>query len=362
MAFHGDLFSFPLPELLQWLDSSRKTGTLQLLWEGGERKLFLSEGQVAATAGTGLWERTARILNLADVSTGERVMEAFGQVRQGRDCAESFAQSGIDLQHVASSAREELYGAVVDLTLSEHGEFRWSEDVDRSNEEWIPLTMSLRALVFEALRWMDEAPEVDRALPSDSVLLRARVAATGEHPLFDRIILQLTAAPRSLGHIRLAMGLSRTAAARRVFDLLRLRLLAVEGAGDVPDDPLARMLENGMELVRQQQFDAASLVFETLLQADPGDRRVREFSRMVQGEHVIALYREMPPLTVFKLSEEPERLLELRPDERHVASLVNGSWDVSTVTLASQRREIDTLKCLQRLWRMGLVRPVQREQ
>ncbi|NPC87277.1 DUF4388 domain-containing protein, partial [Pyxidicoccus fallax] len=32
MALHGDLFSYPLPEFLQWLDSSRKTGTLQLSW------------------------------------------------------------------------------------------------------------------------------------------------------------------------------------------------------------------------------------------------------------------------------------------------------------------------------------------
>ncbi len=50
MAFHGDFSSYPLPELLQWLDGARKTGALQLSWEGGERKLFILSGQVVATA------------------------------------------------------------------------------------------------------------------------------------------------------------------------------------------------------------------------------------------------------------------------------------------------------------------------
>src|SRR5438270_121978 len=77
MALHGDLFSFPLPELLQWLDSSRKTGTLQLSWEAGDRKLFLLSGQVVAMAAQGLRERLAVMCGLAQVAPGDQVLAAL---------------------------------------------------------------------------------------------------------------------------------------------------------------------------------------------------------------------------------------------------------------------------------------------
>jgi hypothetical protein len=154
------------------------------------------------------------------------------------------------------------------------------------------------------------------------------------------------------------MGLSRMAGARRIFDLMRAGLVEVEGAAEISDDPLATMLENGLELVRQKQFDAASLVFNALLQVDPADRRVREFARMVEGEHLAALFHELPPLTILLLNNDPDALRGLRPEERQVARLLNGSWDVATVALASPSKELDTMKTLSRLVKMGIAQRV----
>ena len=95
---------------------------------------------------------------------------------------------------------------------------------------------------------------------------------------------------------------------------------------------------------------------QALLASDPADRRVREFIRLVEREHVAALYRDLPPLFVPALVDDADALSMLRPEERHVASLLNGRWDVSTVVLASQNRELETLKCLSKLARMGALR------
>jgi hypothetical protein len=356
MAFHGDLFSFPLPELLQWLDSSRKTGCLRLSWEGGERKLFLKDGSVVATSALGLWERAARLLELGKVSTANEVMATFQEIRRGAHAVATFVQHNLEPQVVSTFAREELYGAVVDLTQADDGEFHWGEDDDPTGNEWLPLELSLRALVFEALRWLDEAAEIERALPADAVRIRAKVPPSDQQPLVTRIILTLCQPVQSLGQVRLTMGLSRTAGARRVFDLVRSGLVEVEGIGELADDPLGQMLENGLELVRQKQFDAAALVFTGLLQMDPADRRVREFARMVEAEHIAALYGELPPLSVLVPVNDLQGLSRLRPDERRLAEMVNGVWDVSTLTLASHMKELDTLKTLKWLMRQALVR------
>jgi hypothetical protein len=150
--------------------------------------------------------------------------------------------------------------------------------------------------------------------------------------------------------------MSRSSTTRRVFELLRAKHVEVEGAPEVVVDPVTDMLEKGAVLVREGQYDAAELVCSALLASDPADRRVREFTRMVQSEHVAALYSELPPLTVPVLMPDPETQSLLKPEERQVMANINGSWDVSTLVLASPARELDTLKTLAKLVRMGLLR------
>jgi DNA-binding MarR family transcriptional regulator len=122
-----------------------------------------------------------------------------------------------------------------------------------------------------------------------------------------RILLTLCAGGQNLGRLRLSLGMSRSAVTRRVFELLRAKLVEVEGAPEVVVDPVTDMLEKGAVLVREGQYDAAELVCSSLLASDPAERRVREFARMVQSEHVAALYAQLPPLAVPMLVHDPRR-------------------------------------------------------
>ncbi len=209
MAFHGDLSSFPLPELLQWLGASHKTGALQLGWDEDERTLFLEAGQVSASASPGLWERIVRILQLSGLEKGDVVLRAFTEMRQTGSAEVAFASRGLDLATVAELAQEDLYGAASDLTLSKIGRFSWSEDVDRSGEEWVPVQVDLRHLVAESIRWIDEQPEVERILPDDSIRVRAKGDADSSLPVVQRILLALCGEGQTLGMLRLSMTLSR---------------------------------------------------------------------------------------------------------------------------------------------------------
>ncbi|WNG25418.1 DUF4388 domain-containing protein [Cystobacter fuscus] len=358
MALHGDFSSFPLPELLQWLDSSRKTGTLQLLsWEGGERSLFLLSGQVLAIANEGLRGRVARVLALAKLADGAAVLSALKALPADGENLESVFQSHhVEPKLVRELVREEMLGSMVDQTRGGHGAFHWTEDLDRSGEEWAPCEMSLRELLFESLRWVDEQADVDRVLPGDALTVRSLVAPSPRQPLMHRILLTLCTGGQNLGRLRLSLGLSRSSTTRRVFEMMRAKQVEVEGAPEVVVDPVTDMLEKGAVLVRERQFDATELVCATLLASDPTDRRVREFARMAHSEHVASLYAALPPLSVPVLSPDAEELSLLKPEERQVVGLINGNWDVSTLVLASPARELETLKTLAKLMRMGLLR------
>jgi hypothetical protein len=294
------------------------------------------------------------------MAKGQAVLAAFAQVRSIGLAEAPFVARGLDPKLPGEFAREELYGAIGDLTQAQGGRFHWTEDTDRGGEEWVAMEIGLRHLVFESLRWIDEQPDVERALPRDSLMVRSLVAPEPNMPLLHQVILRMCQPGLSLGKLRLSLGVARSAMMRRVYDLLRLKRIEVEGAPTLDLDPVAEMLEKGALLVRERQFEAAGLVFQSLLSNDPTDRRVREFARMVEREHIAALYHELPPVLIPELVNDAEALALLRSEERHIASLLNGRWDVSTVVLASQNRELETLQCLAKLNRRGLLRVASR--
>lgn len=344
MAFHGDLSSYPLPDLLQWLDASKKSGALSLTWESEHRRLFLLSGQIIASSAPGLWERLSRVVEQTGEARGDVVLAGLKRAQSlGGELDGALRQI----------AEEELVGSLVDLTPTQ-GRFHWTEDSDRGEDEWIALELPLRHVLFETLRRMDEVSDVQRALPHEQLVLQGVPSARPSHAL-QRAILGVVGAANdmTLSRVRLALGLSRSVVARAVFDMLRAGRAQVAGAAPIEVDPIADMLEKGAVLVRERQFDAAALIFASLLQADPGDRRVREFARMVEREHVAALYRELPPITRFQVTDRAHVLSSLRPEERSLVSWFQAGWDLSAVLLASTQRELDTLKTVMRLVRMG---------
>lgn len=343
MAFHGDLSSYPLPDLLQWLDASRKSGALLLTWEAGQRKVFLHQGQIIAASSPGLWERLSRVVEQTGEARGDEVLTSL-QRAQPIDAVDGA---------IRQIAEEELIGSLVDL-IPASGRFHWTEDLDRGEDEWVSLELPLRHVLFETLRRMDEVMDVERALPHEQLVLRAAAGARPSHAM-QRAILRLIEQGDdvTLSRLRLSLGLARSVVARAVFDMLRAGRAVVVGAAPVEADPIADMLEKGAVLVRERQFDAASLIFASLLQSDPGDRRVREFARMVEREHVAALYRELPPLSRFHVTANPQILTALRPEERTMLKWFETGWDLSAAVLASTQRELDTLKTVMRLLRLG---------
>lgn len=344
MAFHGDLSSYPLPDLLQWLDASKKSGALSLSWDSGQRKLFLLGGQIIAASAPGLRELLARIVEQTGIARGERVLDAL---RRAETCGAEVDRAVRDI------AEEETIGSLVDL-ISTAGQFHWTEDSDRAEDEWVSLELPLRHVLFETLRRLDEVADVDRALPHEQLVLKPIVDAKPSHAL-QQAILGVIADREdvTLSRVRLALGLARSIVARTVFDMLRAGRVRVVGAAPVEVDPIADMLEKGAVLVRERQFDAAALIFASLLQSDPSDRRVREFARMVEREHVASLYRELPPLSRFAVSATPNVLSTLRPEERTLLKWFETGWDLSAAVLASSQRELDTLRTVVRLQRVG---------
>lgn len=314
----GDLETFPLSDLLQWADDARRSGILTIERNGLPTWMHLRQREVVAvSAPPGL---------------------PFGVDEKASVVA-------------AAAAPDRL----LDLFLERHGRFHM-QDAEEEPEPGIPVSIALRVLVMEGLRHLDELPKLQASFPDDS----ARLGATREPVPRDlsamaQHVLACARERLSLGEARLRLGVSRPALLRRMHELASLGLLSVEGS-DGRVDPVSRLIAQAAILVRERQFEEAAIVFSTLLAADPSDVRLRRMLQDAEREQVASLYTELHPLGVPRLSDPGAlRTRRLTRTEREVAERINGRWDVSSLVLSSPLREVETLKSLRRLVRLGVV-------
>jgi hypothetical protein len=328
-VLRGDLATFPLQDLLQWLDQSRRAGVLEL--DPGE--------------GPPLW-----------IEIRERRVVASARPPEGPPGLASLARFQPSLAPEALWP-ERCLDRLVDLFLAEGaGRFDLAEDA-AGFDDGVALDVGLGELVLEGLRRLDEWPKLDRHYPGEAIALAAG-RAEARTPL-GAALREAAAAGLTLGEARLALGLSRPAALRRMESLREASALEVRGIA-ARLDPVSTLVTQAQHLVRERQFDEAAIVFRSLLAADPADRRVRALLREAEREQLAALYEELSPMAVPRLRGGPAALdgapgRRLTPADREVASRVNGAWDVAGVALACPLREVETLKALRKLARLGLV-------
>lgn len=341
MALQGDLKTFPLIDLLQWLDASRKPGQLAMAVGDGERRLVLAPGSVLRSGMTGLYERFGRLGAMLGIEPkpGAR-----------RDRAE------LPADFVQELAREDLFSSVADLVRESSGTFHYWDEIEQEQGELPTVDVPIREVLYEALRRVDEGQSALKTVKADTASLTTTTKEAGpELGVLARVALSVAAEGTTVGAVRLALGLSLPEAARILQELWRAGYVTFEGGTLPKPDPLTRMLRQGEQLVGQGQYEAAELLFNSLLATDPSDRRVRGFLRVVEREHTEVLYRKLRPTSVPRLLVPQPSLAALRPDERLVAALVNGKWDVSTLVLASPLRELQTLRAIERMVSMGFL-------
>jgi hypothetical protein len=334
-VLQGDLATFPLPDLFQWLDQGRRSGVVEI--DSGEPTPF--------------W------MQFADRRIVAAARPPHQQAGLGSLAGWAHTEPPDQLWPEACADR------IVDLFLAPpSGRFLLADDAS-GFEDGVPLDLAVGQMTLEGLRRLDEWPRLDRRYPSESALLCADGTGRARTPGL-RAVLEAARRRVSIAEARLGLVLSRPAILRRIEALRELGLAHVEGVAPHAD-PVSSLIDKAQALVAERQFDEAAIVFKSLLAADPSDRRVRNLLREAEREQVASLYEELSPVAVPVLLGGRSALdsaagRRLGATEREVAGRINGTWDVASIALASPLREVETLKAVRRLVRLGLIDLVER--
>jgi hypothetical protein len=326
----GELSTFPLADLFQWIDNSRRSGIIEIEVEDGppfwvqvvDRRVVAAAPPPAPTPG---------LLSLARWTHPMPVEMLWPEACMDR---------------------------LVDLFLSQGtGRFNFVDDT-AGFDDGVPLDLGVGQVALEGMRRLDEWPLLDRAYPDESAALRADNPGRARTPGLEAV-LESAKAGLSIAEARLALVLSRMAILRRIEALREMGLAHAEGSAG-RTDPISSLIDKAQTLVRERQFDEAGLVFRSLLAADPADRRVRHLLREAEREQVASLYEELSPVAVPVLLGGGSGLdspagRRLTATDREVAGRINGRWDVASIALDCPLREVETLKTIRKLVRLGLL-------
>ncbi|HOX45414.1 MAG TPA: DUF4388 domain-containing protein [Myxococcota bacterium] len=374
MPITGTLDMMPLCDLMQWIHSAQKTGTLTVTVDTQETYLTFQHGQLEAFGTDDPLRTDLGQMLLGRGLLGEAELQAaLRLVRVERGLADVLAQTGLlGAEQIAAVQIDHALETVLDLFFQNEGSFHFT---NRSSPSILslpetPLVNRLGRpiptgeLLMEGMRRVDEWARIREVFPSLLVLVAARLpldAAAARNRVIQEL-LQI-GHPISVGELCLRLGGSRFRIHQELFAAQQAGSLAVEKPPSgpstaTPTNPVELLLQTAEALLQEEQFDEAKEVLGTAANLDPDHPRPHQLLQQAREAQLQHLYQQVPPHRVPVLAVPHEKLSEyaLGPRETYLASRLNGHLDVATLVVATPVGELETLRVLAKLLHAGLVK------
>ena len=262
MKLEGSLDTFSLPDILQLLAFTKKTGALRLTAKsvGTSGVVHVSDGVVSAAVSDISRQSLARRVVGAALVGDDALAAAVERARQdGVGVVRALLDSGaLTEEGVLPVARQQVIDAVCDLLRWPEGEFAFF--VDQLDGDNLPVSVSVEDLVAEGQRRLAAWPALTALIPSPATTLSLSVAPSSD-PSCSReewALLALVDGRRTVSSIVSLLGAGEYAVVRALAALVERGLLVTSDGGAAGTGGLAD-LERRQGLLAGLEGGGASL-------------------------------------------------------------------------------------------------------
>jgi hypothetical protein len=383
MALYGDFRSFPVTDLLQWVESSRKTGVIEIEQRHIKKAIVCREGRIVACTSDDPSTRLGQSLLAQRKITESQLQDALAiHEASGKILGEVLVESGmvtleVVVEHVAAKAEEAIYG----LFDQEDAFFRF----DENGEEpvyLVPVDLNVQDILLKGLKRYDEMNQMREVFTDPGVILARTLKELPAGVSASRASLRLLQAvdgERTLEEILLHTRGSEYLVTRFLFQLFRSNLLEIRGirpvAPLVPSDQpqndtrsetgsgVSGEIELAGQLMERGEHDAAIAVLEATSRAWPGAPTVRQMISRAEAEYFEKISQLIPSSAVPIMDTELNELAceSLSPGEAYLTTLIDGVAEIKSIQWIAPMRALDVLRNLQRLLDRGMIRLVDRQ-
>jgi hypothetical protein len=357
MSLRGNLKTMSLPDILQWIATGQKTGTLHLERRSVKKRIIVRDGQIFSSWSNDPRESLGQFLIRERMVSEEELFKALiGQEEKGRLIGSILVSEGVlaedDLRlALQAKAVETIY----DLFLWPEGEFDFKEG-EFPYDVLIHWETPVTPVILEGIRRVDEWNRIRAVFPTMDVTFKVpgQPALETEH---EQVALDLARAGKTLAQIGLEMRRSDFDTAHLVFDLYQRGLVTVDQVrqGTLAMDPIgaiADLLAMAYQRLQEKRFDAAIAAYEQVLELDRLNQHAKKGLIAASEARVREkALRSVPLAKVPYLTMELAELTrqQFDPHEGFVISRVNGQWDVQSILKLCPMAEEDALMIFSRL-------------
>jgi hypothetical protein len=365
MSLRGDLRTMALPDVLQWIASGRKTGTLHVERRSVQKRIILREGNIFSSWSNDPRESLGQFLIRLRLVTEEQLFRALlAQEEKGRLLGSILVADGVlsedDLKRALKAKAEET---IYDLFLWPAGQFEFREGEFPDNI-LITFESLVTPVILEGIRRVDEWLRIRGVFPSMDSTFKVSGSLPASAEAVEKQVLALAAAGKSLAEMGLELRRSDFETASLAFDLHARGLLAVGEARGEPQasDPVGliqSLLALAYQRLQEKRYEAALKAYEDVLAVDRLNQNAKKgliatMEARQREKQVHAIPRDKVPSLAVDFATLTRQNLD--PHEGFVLSRVNGQWDVQSILKLCPMGEEEAMLIFARLLERKLVR------
>jgi hypothetical protein len=364
MSFGGDLTTFEIADVLEWIGRRSRTGTLHLSRGATRKRLVFKDGTLHSSSSNDPRETLGQALVRDRLITEETLFRALlRQEKEGGLLGTILTTDGmITKEQLMAVLRGNAELQVYDVFLWSDGRFEF-RDEEIPPPSMVGLEISIPLLLDEGQHRLFEWTRLLSRFPSSEITFKVQKEAHAIEDPTERQVVGLAAAGKTLAAISLEMRRSAFATALMLERLCDCGALAVDQlkSGILEKDPVAaieNLLKAADLFCREGRLDAAQHSYEEVLRLDGVNQRAKKgliaVSEARQNEKMTSKLPldKKPVLKMSSLAITRERF---DSHEGFVLSRVNGQWDLRSILKLCPLPENEALMIFVRLLDRGVI-------
>ncbi len=215
----GDAASFPISDLIAFLNQSRWSGRLRVHTLAGERSIYLKDGEVKGASSEDPADRLGEVIVRLGYLSRKQVEDALGQtpsVKIGRALVDKGLLQAHDLWKCVTQQLSDIFHSIV---LCREGAFLLiDQELEEKSVQLVQV--STQNLLMDSIRKIDEMAHFRKRIPNPRVHVTKRRGSDGKLEKEEDRLLALVDGERTVLELGQAAKLSEFDVTKIIFRLM----------------------------------------------------------------------------------------------------------------------------------------------
>jgi Domain of unknown function (DUF4388) len=374
MGIRGTLNTMSVSDLLQFLASGRKTGTLKLGLGSIVKHIYLEDGLIVGSSSNDPKEYLGQVLLHYGKIEETHLQTAMEIQRQsGGKLGVILSSRGfVTQQDVIEVLRTRTLEIIYDLFIWDEAHFEFFDN-EPPPEDLIRIQVQVTSVIMDGIYRIDEWARYRTVIPSERTFFELIPGWTQSLNASQEIrqILYHVEKRMTAAEICYNMHTSLFHACALLFDLVSKDIIRVAGEAPEPTPEVSadlsalqlpktvpELLKLARAEIKENNAENALAIIHSALEQEAKNAEAHRLREEAEKKFVAQVYQGgLSPRAVARILVSPEQLEHERlgPQEGFVLSRINGESDIESILSVCPFREADSLRMIKKLWDSGII-------